>query len=198
VSDQATLRALVAELREHERPETLVERALVPAMTRLGAEWAQGLLPPEVVASAARTAEYVADLLAPPPAPPRPGAARVAIGSLDSGHSLGRRLVRAHHVAAGLEVTDLGADLTPDAALEGVVASGAQVLLLSASMVRCALRVAELAARLRAAPSRVPIGVGGAPFRLEDALWREVGADGSAAAAHEAPGLVARLLGTVP
>jgi len=103
VSDQQTLRALVAELREHESAEELVERALVPAMARLGTEWAQGLLHADVVASAGRTAEFVADLLAPPPAPVVEGAGRVAVASLDDVHTLGKRLVMGHLAATWLE-----------------------------------------------------------------------------------------------
>jgi len=187
----------VAELRAHEPPEMLVERALVPAMARLGAEWAQGLLPAEVVASAARTAEFVAGLLAPvPPPAPLASAGKVAVGSLDAGHTLGKRLVEANLAAAGYEVIDLGMDLGPSAALEGMRASGARVLLLSASMVRCALRATAVADAVHAAGGALRVGVGGAPFRLDETLWRAVGADGSAAAAHEAPALAARLLAT--
>lgn len=195
VSDQEALRSLVAELRAHEPPELLVERALVPAMAKLGAEWAQGLLPAEVVASAARTAEFVAGLLVPPPAR-RGGAGRVAVGSLDPAHTLGKRLVEANLAAAGYEVVDLGMDLGPAAALEGMRACDARVLLLSASMVRCALRASAVAEAIHGAGDGLKVGVGGAPFRLDETLWRAVGADGSAAAAHEAPALAARLLAT--
>jgi methanogenic corrinoid protein MtbC1 len=172
-----------------------VERALVLAMARLGLEWAQGLLSAEVVASAGRTAEYVADLLAPPPAQPAPGAARVAVVAMEDQHTIGKRLVLAHLAGAGYEGLDLGVASSPEAAAREARERGASVLLVSASMVRSALRIRELTALLRQGPA-LPVGVGGAAFRLDEALWSAVGADGAATAAHEAPALVARLLAT--
>jgi MerR family transcriptional regulator, light-induced transcriptional regulator len=65
-------------------------------------------------------------------------------------------------------------------------------------MLRSALRVRDLRRRLdgdqpRADGRRISLAVGGAPFRMDKELWREVGADGTADTAVGALELVRRL-----
>jgi methanogenic corrinoid protein MtbC1 len=53
-------------------------------------------------------------------------------------------------------------------------------------------------ARLQALGSEVKVVVGGAPFRLDDQLWKEVGADAMGREASEALDIIAKMMGDVP
>jgi methanogenic corrinoid protein MtbC1 len=62
-------------------------------------------------------------------------------------------------------------------------------------MLPSALQVREVRAGLWAAGANVRVIVGGAPFRLDTQLWREVGADAMGRNAAEAIELVRRFTG---
>jgi len=77
-----------------------------------------------------------------------------------------------------------------------VVDDRIDILLVSVLMLRSALRVRALREKLDATGARVQLAVGGAPFRLDKELWREVGADGTAETAAGAVAMVRRLVET--
>jgi methanogenic corrinoid protein MtbC1 len=69
-----------------------------------------------------------------------------------------------------------------------------QVLLLSTLMLPSALRVKDVRTKLDKMGLQVKIVVGGAPFRFDDQLWQEVGADAMGRNASEAVGIIARIV----
>jgi methanogenic corrinoid protein MtbC1 len=68
-----------------------------------------------------------------------------------------------------------------------------EVLMISVLMLRAALQVAELRAGLDSGGLRTKLVVGGAPFRFDENLWREVGADYVGHNAADALGAVAEI-----
>ncbi len=72
---------------------------------------------------------------------------------------------------------------------------GIRILLLSALMLPAALRIKTLRDRLLAEGCLPRLVVGGAPFRFDDALWLEVGADALGRTASEAVQAVTHLIG---
>jgi methanogenic corrinoid protein MtbC1 len=100
--------------------------------------------------------------------------------------------------AAGWPLQYLGHGLTAEALAARAAADGVRVLLVSTLMLRAALQVRELVRALRAARAPARVVVGGAPFRIDPTLWREVGADAMGAKASDAPALVERWAGGGP
>ena len=74
-----------------------------------------------------------------------------------------------------------------------VKADGIRILLISVLMLPSALRVRQLRERLEAEGCRPKLVVGGAPFRFDEQLWKEVGADAVGHTASEAIAVVTRL-----
>ena len=95
--------------------------------------------------------------------------------------------------AAGFDLVDLG-HTDVDALVRSVQKECVKVLLISTLMLPSALKVKEVRARLDAAGLLVKIVVGGAPFRFDPQLWREVGADACGQSASEAITIVRSLL----
>ena len=86
---------------------------------------------------------------------------------------------------------DLGGGLNADN-LTGIVKNEKiKILLLSVLMLPSALRIKELKERL--ADTDVKIIVGGAPFRFDTNLWKEIGADGFGKDSSEAIEIVTKL-----
>lgn len=121
----------------------------------------------------------------------------VVLGNVeDDYHALGRRIVGVFLRAAGWRVVDMGIDVEPRAFMERALAEEATLVGCSAMTFRTAIKVKELRKLVdgEGLARRLKIGVGGAAFRLRPGLAEEVGADGTADTAMEAPGLFRRLL----
>jgi methanogenic corrinoid protein MtbC1 len=69
----------------------------------------------------------------------------------------------------------LGGGLSIDKLVEAVQRDNIKILLLSVLMLPSALHIKDLKQKLN--DSDVKIVVGGAPFRFDNQLWKEVGAD---------------------
>jgi len=103
-------------------------------------------------------------------------------------HEIGLRMVADFFEMSGWRTFYLGANMPPGGVVETVVATGAGLLLISASIGFHVSAVRELIELVRAEPrcAGVRILVGGHPFNSDPALWGKVGADGHAADAKQA------------
>ena len=97
--------------------------------------------------------------------------------------------------AAGIPVRDYGCGLSVHELVERSRTDRTQVLLVSALMLRSAMRIKHLVAALRTAELPVKVVAGGAPFVFDRRLAEEVGADAVGYNASDALVIVRRLLG---
>jgi len=172
-----------------------VERVLVPALERIGAGWEQGRLALSQVYMAGRICEDLAEAILPTAGTLRRSGEAIGIAVLEDHHLLGKRIVTATVRSAGWPIQDLGHGMSAQALAARVAGSGIRVLLVSTLMLRAALHVGELVRLLRAGNTPVRVLVGGAPFRIDRELWREVGADAMGASASDALPLLERFAG---
>lgn len=108
---------------------------------------------------------------------------RVVIGtSFGDLHSLGKRIVSGCLKALMVDVIDLGVNVPPERFVEAALEHDAQVIAISSMMVHTA--VGEQACpgvrrilQERGLEGRFRIIVGGAPYRFDESLHRQVGAD---------------------
>jgi methanogenic corrinoid protein MtbC1 len=168
-------------------PVEFVESVMVPALDRIGVEWERGDVALSQVYMSGRICE---DLMEDSPGCAGPGSGdhpAIAIAVLTDTHLLGKRLVSSVLRAGGFQLLDYGQAALDDL-IERTLRDGVRILIVSTLMLSSALQVKELRRRLDAAEAEVKIVVGGAPFRLDPNLWREVGAD---ATSPTASGIVA-------
>jgi len=170
-----------------------IEAAVVPALERMGADWDQGKVALSQIYMGGRIAEQVVDQILPPSAPQRRHQPVMAIAVLEDYHLLGKRIVYAALRASGFELLDFGAGLTPEVLVRKTVAAHTRILLISTLMLPSALRVREVRRLLDDEGASPKIVVGGAPYRFDSRLWKDVGADAVGAGAAEAVGIVWRL-----
>jgi methanogenic corrinoid protein MtbC1 len=195
--DRLAARNILLESGGPEAPLHLVEKLVVPALERIGAGWEQGQVALSQVYMSGRICEELVDTLLPPYALDRKNRPKMAIAVLQDYHLLGKRIVYSVLRASGFELLDYGR-VDVDDLVGRVSQDGVEVLLISVLMLPSALRVKDMRARLQAIGSDVKIVVGGAPFRLDDQLWKEVGADAMGREASEAVGILAKMMGDVP
>lgn len=103
-------------------------------------------------------------------------------------HEVGVRMVADFFELDGFHTYYLGANAPAQAVVDTVVARGAKLLGISATMLSGLRGVEELIRRVRDHPAcrEVKILVGGYPFLTAPGLWRTVGADGWATDAQQA------------
>ena len=195
--DRLAARNILLESGGSESPLQRVERLVVPALERIGAGWEQGQVALSQVYMSGRICEELVDTLLPLDGLGRKNRPKMAIAVLQDYHLLGKRIVYSVLRASGFELLDYGR-VDADDLVRRVRHDGVEVLLISVLMLSSALRVKDVRARLQAPGSEVKIVVGGAPFRLDDQLWKEVGADARGREASEAVEIIARMMGDVP
>lgn len=152
------------------------ESVMMPALDRIGSAWERGDLALSQVYMSGRICEELLDAKmescdTPPCAHPP-----MAIAVLKDSHLLGKRMVWSVLRAAGFSLKDYG-QINVDELVDRVGEDGIRILLVSTLMLDAALQVRELRERLDARGLEVKLVVGGAPFRFDPQLWREVKAD---------------------
>jgi methanogenic corrinoid protein MtbC1 len=118
--------------------------------------------------------ERIIDKVFPAQSPARKNQPKIAIAVLEDFHMLGKRIVYSSLRASGVELMDLGGGLSIDDLVRIVEEQKIKILLISVLMLPSALHIKDLKKRLA---DDVKIVVGGAPFRFDENLWREIGAD---------------------
>ena len=104
-------------------------------------------------------------------------------------HDIGKNLVAAMLEGAGFEVTDLGADVKPEAFVEAVKAKNANIVAFSAMLTVTMPKMRTTIEALKAAGlrDRVKVMIGGAP--ISQAYCVEIGADAYSDSASAAAAL---------
>ena len=100
----------------------------------------------------------------------------IALVLLEDYHALGKMIVKSSLIASGHSVIDLGR-MNVDEIVASVKEKDIKILLVSVLILPSALLVKELRKRFDLEHLETKIVVGGAPFRLDKNLWKEVGAD---------------------
>jgi len=162
------------------------------ALQRIGDGWEGGKLALSQVYMSGTICEEIIDKILPPSDPNRKDQPKMAIAVFEDFHLLGKRIIYSTLRASGFELRDLGGGLNTDTLVEIVRKEKIKILLLSVLMLPSALRIKELKERL--SDTDVKIIVGGAPFRFDINLWKEVGADGFGKDSSDAIVVVTKLM----
>ncbi|MBI4319540.1 MAG: corrinoid protein [Chloroflexi bacterium] len=169
-------------------PEEIIGKYLIPAMAEVGSLFERkDFFLPEMIAAALAMREalnIVKPLLA---GSSDPQIGRVVIGTVRGDmHDIGKNLVSMMMEGAGLEVVDLGVDVSPEQFVAAVKAKEPKVVGLSALLSSTMLEMRATIQALEAAGlrERVKVLVGGAP--VTQAFADSIGADGYAPDASSA------------
>lgn len=182
-------------INEHkgEDPFTVIETLVVPAMELIGERWNNGTLSLSQVYMSSRIVEELIDEILPAEDPGRKSNPRMAIAVLEDYHLLGKRIVYSILRASGYNLLDYGR-VSVTEVMEKIVSDDIEILLISTLMLPAALRIKKLKELIEREQLKTRLIVGGAPFRLDPQLWREVEADGTASNATEALSLLKEIV----
>lgn len=175
--------------------EVLVEGVLVGVQSELGLLWQRGELHAGEEHLATRIVEgLLAELSTVGECEPSIGRRVLIASPAGDLHELGARMVARRFERRGWSVFFLGANVPCQDLLASVRDFAPDLLLLSVSQGLHVRAAAEVIRGTRA-QRKLPVLVGGAPFRLVPDLWEVVGADAAATSAVEAEAVARRLVG---
>lgn len=168
------------------------DRVIVPAMERMGEAWDKGTVALSQYYMSARILEESLYTILPVKTSQQRTHPKMAIATLNDYHVLGKRIVASALQVNGFKLKDYGRKEV-DELVKSVREDNIHVLLISVLMLPSALMVKELRKKLDETVWNIQLIVGGAPFRLDEQLWREVGADAMGKTASEAIEIVSSL-----
>jgi methylmalonyl-CoA mutase cobalamin-binding domain/chain len=195
--DSPAAERVIAQASAGRPPLEVIEAVIAPSLSYLGQAWEAGTIALSQVYMGGRLCEQLVNALLPEGTDGREAQSPVAIATLDDYHLLGKRIVLSALRASGFAVRDYGRGTAEEVARRAL-ADRTEILLLSTLMLPAALCVRKVRSLLSQSGSRALLVVGGAPFRLDAQLAREVGADEVGTNTAEAIAIVRRLSGRLP
>ncbi len=167
--------AIIREVSGLNSPMQVAGELITQVLEKIGEAWDKGNISLSQVYMSGVICEKIIDKLLPPADPSRKGQPKMAIAVFEDYHQLGKRIIYSTLRASGFEIMDLGAGLDIESIVDIVNKEKIKILLLSVLMLPAALNIKKLKVRLSG--KDVKIIVGGAPFRFDSELWKEIGAD---------------------
>ncbi|MBI9037153.1 MAG: cobalamin-dependent protein [Bacteroidales bacterium] len=190
--DQDTAENIVLDAVKTETPIETAGNLISNTLKRIGDSWENGDIALSQVYTSSIICEKIIDKILPPQSSTRRDQPKTAIAVFEDYHLLGKRIIYSTLRASGIELMDLGGGLTIDKIIKIVKEEKIKILLISVLMLPSALRIKELKKQI--ANINVKIIVGGAPFRFDEELWREIDADYYGKDSAEALEIVNKLL----
>lgn len=159
--------------------QTILSNGLVQGMTKLGEDFTAGrAFVPEML-MAARCMNAATEQLKPLLAGENKAAAgKVCLGTVRGDmHDIGKNLVKIMMEGCGLEVIDLGVDVSPETFVQTAKEQNCDIIACSSLLTTCMMEMKQVVAQAKAEGIRnqVKILVGGAP--ITQAFCDEIGAD---------------------
>lgn len=177
-------------------PQDILGEGMIAAMREVGRRFEEGeYYVPEMLVAAHAMQEALLLLKPSLVASSAKSTGAVVIGTVKGDlHDIGKNLVKLMLEGAGFEVKDLGVDVSPEKFVEAISQGSADIVALSALLTTTMPHMKTTIETIEQAGLRdkVKIIVGGAPLTQDFA--DQIGADGFAANASAAPGLVQSLL----
>lgn len=190
---EAALKRLADAARRDGYP-AVIRNYLEPVLQRTGKMWIDGTISLAQSYIAGKVAENVlkAALEDGDPGTAAPPRGVAVLGNIeDDFHALGRKMVASFLRLDGWEIVDLGNDVSPADFVDAALEQKARIIGVSAMMLSTALNIRGLREELdrRNLSGVLPLAVGGAVFNMRPGLVKEVGGDGTASSAMDAPAL---------
>ena len=172
----------------------LSDKVIVEVLDKIGKDWEKGELALSQIYMSGRFFENIFQTINPTNVIDNENNCKVAIGVFEDYHLLGKRIVLSLLRANNIPVLDLKRVDTESLILE-LENNNIDILLLSTLMLTSALHIKDLRKRLDEIDFKGKLIVGGAPFRYDRSLYKEVGADSMCVNAADALNLVLELRG---
>jgi methanogenic corrinoid protein MtbC1 len=191
--DRSAVKKILTSRYDSIHPFQIIDLVVVPILEVIGNGWENGDYSLSQVYMAGRLCEEFVDVIIPPSDISRIIQPKIAIVTLKDYHLLGGRIVYSTLRASGYELVYYG-NMEVDCLADRVIKEKIKILMISVLMLPSALKVKELCSIFKQSKFPVQIVVGGAPFRYDQELFHEVGANAYGKTATDAIGVVKKMI----
>ncbi len=185
---------LVDQTKENDFLKSL-EDIVVPAMESIGKKWEDGKVALSQVYMGGKICEEIVDELLPQTNTKRVNDPNLGLLVYKDYHMLGKQIVYTFLRASGYDVKDYGSQHNIDEIIQNIKKDNIQILLISVLMLNSALNIKELILAIKQNGLKTKVIVGGAPFRFDKGLYKEVGANATASIASGVLDVIENLRG---
>ena len=187
--DEEAARRILSDFTKQHTPLEFVETVIVPSLDSIGKGWANQDYALSQVYISGRICEELVDSVLAKNTGLRKAGPRMAIVVLNDYHALGKQIVYSILRGAGYDIFDYGR-METGKLVRRVVEDRLELLFISVLMIASAMEVKAVIQQLRSERCSTRVAVGGAPFRLDSQLWKDVGADTGGKSASDALSIV--------
>jgi methanogenic corrinoid protein MtbC1 len=191
--DRVTARQIIHESFQYGSSVTITGELISNTLKRIGEQWENGELSLSQVYMSGMICEEMVEEIFPDNISVVKDQPKIAIGVYEDYHMLGKRIIYSSLKASGINLIDLGGGLHDVDLINIIIKDKIKILLLSVLMLPSALHIRYLKEKLL--NTGVILVVGGAPFRLDNELWKETGADYFGKDSADALNIVLNLIG---
>jgi len=175
-------------------PFECIEDLIIPVLEEIGERWERGEVSLSQIYMSGRFCEEIIETMLPSGSADRKKVPRIAVGVLEDQHTLGKRILKSVILSGGYDVTDYGAGISAATLVNDVIRDNIDILLISTLMLPAALTSKSVIEQIKKVNSKTKVIVGGAPFRFDKNLWKEVGADAMGNSAFDTLGIIKNLI----
>lgn len=154
-----------------------IDKIIVNTLITIGEKWEKGNVALSQVYMSSKICEEMIETLLPRHLNQIKVTPPMAIVTLEDYHILGKKIVSAILRSAGYMLKDYGFGIKAEEVIEKAVTDNIKILLISVLMYPSALKIKKIIDTLHKKDPSIRILVGGAPFLIDEELWKKVGAD---------------------
>lgn len=176
---------LLTQFTQEETALDFIDKILVKVLISIGKQWDEGKIALAQVYMSSRLCEQMTETLLPTEQSVMRTSPPMAIVVLSDHHVLGKKIVKSVIRSSGYTIADYGSGLEVPEIIERVQKDKIAILIVSVLMYPSALKVKALTQALHELNLPVKVLVGGAPFMIDQDLWKQVGADAMGYSAAE-------------
>ncbi len=193
--DRSGAERIISVFEKNDNRMQIVSELVTNALENIGKYWEVGKVALSQVYMSGIICEELIDKLIPSFNINQNNNPVAAIAVFEDFHVLGKRIIYSTLRAGGFNIIDLGNGLNAEDIVKNVKEKNIKILLLSVLMLPSALKIKQLKELLTGMD--VKVIVGGAPFRFDDKLWIEVGADATGKDPSETLKIITKLVGEI-
>jgi len=156
---------------------SLLEKMVVPAMESIGKKWENDEVALSQIYMSGKLCEEIINKQIQKTNIKRENNPEMAIVVYKDFHMLGKRIVYSLLKSCGYEVHDYGQEGSDKNLIKKIKKDKIQILLISVLMLNSALDIKKLTEKIKKENLKIKVVVGGAPFRFDSNLYKDIGAD---------------------
>lgn len=174
-NDRIEILDIYRKIKSH--PIDFIEDIMIQVAEEIGECWDKGEVSLSQLYMSGRICEDLVNSIFPEGHLLHRGAINTAIVNFYDHHPLGKKIVCSTFKVNGISLLDYGQGIDQGTLIEKIKRDRPKFLIISVLMLPSALKIKKLKERLEKEGIDIKILVGGAPFRFDKDLWKQVGAD---------------------